>query len=121
ELEELSNDAMILHYAKGERVISQGEEGELMYVVIGGQASIQLQGPEGEMAEVARVSKGEYFGEMALLTGDKRSATVVALDDLELIAIYKQCVKLILEKRPELAEEFSKIILAKKEGLSQVL
>ena len=118
ELESLAQDSAILNYAKGEKIITQGEEGELMYIIVDGEASVLIESENHEPKEVAQLSKGQYFGEMGLLTGESRAASVVALVDLELIGVYKQALSVILESRPELAGQLSDIIEARKAGLN---
>jgi small-conductance mechanosensitive channel/CRP-like cAMP-binding protein len=71
-------------YAAGERVMRQGEPGTSMFVVTRGEAVVVIE-PGGQ--EVARHGPGGFFGEMSLLTGDPRSATVKAVTDLELLEI----------------------------------
>ena len=71
-------------YAAGERIVRQGEPGASMFVVTRGEAVVVIE-PGGQ--EVARHGPGGFFGEMSLLTGDPRSASVKAVTDLELLEI----------------------------------
>jgi small-conductance mechanosensitive channel/CRP-like cAMP-binding protein len=80
----LSQAARPLLFAAGETIVSEGEAGESMFVLRRGEASVRLARTEGE---VARLREGAVFGEMSLLTGDARSATVVAVSDCELLEI----------------------------------
>jgi small-conductance mechanosensitive channel len=70
-------------YAAGERVVRQGEAGSSMFVVVSGEAVVVLE-PGGE---VARIAPGGFFGEMSLLTGDPRRATVKTAADSTLMEI----------------------------------
>src|SRR5262249_36287689 len=63
-------------FGRGERILSEGDPGQTFYVVASGSVSILT----GRGVEVTRLGPGKYFGEMSLLTGEPRSATVVAAE-----------------------------------------
>src|SRR5262245_50412245 len=63
-------------YCSGERVIRQGQPGDALYAIATGKARIAVRSPEGTEREVAVLHAGEVFGEMSLLTGEPRSASV---------------------------------------------
>ena len=71
-------------YGDGETIVKQGEPGQSMFVICSGAVSVVL---EPNRAEVARIERGGYFGEMSVLTGDPRSATVIARGDVVVIEI----------------------------------
>src|SRR3954451_24870507 len=73
-----------LLYGAGEVIAREGEAGTSMFVLRRGEAIVTVAGAEGE---VARLHAGAFFGEMSLLTGDRRSATVTAVTDCELLEI----------------------------------
>ena len=64
-----------MQYAAGETIVRQGDSGRSLFVVVRGEASVRLAGTDGE---VARLRNGDVFGEMSLLTGEPRTATVLA-------------------------------------------
>ena len=69
-----------------------------MFIVHEGRVSVRVDG-----REVAQLGEGEFFGEMALLTGPRRTADVVALTDLAVIEIDKEALQPVLVAHPELA------------------
>jgi small-conductance mechanosensitive channel/CRP-like cAMP-binding protein len=71
-------------YAAGESIVRQGDPGSSMFVVMRGEAVVTLDTTVGELA---RFGPGAYFGEMSLLTGESRVATVTAVTDCELLEI----------------------------------
>jgi small-conductance mechanosensitive channel/CRP-like cAMP-binding protein len=79
-LAELSS---LQRFGAGEAVIRQGEAGDSLYLIVSGEVSVQT----AEAGEVARLSRGSFFGEMSLLTGEPRSATVVACSDSTLLHV----------------------------------
>jgi CRP-like cAMP-binding protein len=73
-----------LLFAAGETIVAEGDPGASMFVVARGEASVTLAQADGELA---RLRAGAFFGEMSLLTGDARSATVTAETDCELVEV----------------------------------
>ena len=81
---ELARASRALLYPAGEAIVSEGDAGDSMFVLARGEASVTLSQTDGD---VATLREGALFGEMSLLTGDARSATVTALTDCELIEV----------------------------------
>ena len=73
-------------YQAGETIVKEGAGGSTMYVVIRGRVSVRKMSG-AKTVEIKRVSKGECFGEMAVISQMPRSATVVALQPTEVVAI----------------------------------
>jgi CRP-like cAMP-binding protein len=71
----------MLSYQPGSVIIRQGDEGERFYIVIRGQADVVLEHPGGDHILVDTLGPGRYFGEIALLRGGRRTATVRASAD----------------------------------------
>jgi len=117
ELEQMSLDCERLEFGRGERVVHQGDPGDAMYVVLEGTAIVTVRTDNDAEREVARLSRGEFFGEMALLTGDVRSASVTAVDDLAVLVIHKAALHAMLARRPGLAQEMAEIVEARRQGL----
>jgi small-conductance mechanosensitive channel len=84
ERSELAAGALPHLYAQGELIVRQGDAGHSMFVVASGEAVVTLE--PGDQ-EVARLGAGAFFGEMSLLTGAPRTATVRAATDSELIEL----------------------------------
>lgn len=122
ELDALSHECEQLSFGRGERVVFQGDAGDAMYVILAGTAIVTVDDPAHPQSEreVARLSRGEFFGEMALLTGEPRSASVTAVDDLDVVVVHKQALESMLHKRPGLAQEMAEIVEARKQGLRAV-
>lgn len=113
-------------FAKGEVMTRQGAEAHWLYVIASGEASVQLAVEDEPAREVARLHAGDFFGERSLLTGEKRSATVVALNEVACWRLDKSAFQELLERRPEIAEEVAEALAQRqietdrvREGLSQ--
>jgi small-conductance mechanosensitive channel/CRP-like cAMP-binding protein len=97
-------------YGPGEAILEQGEAGDELFVVVSGLVSIVLGRVGGSFAEVSRVGPGQFFGEMSFMTGDKRSATVRAVVETELLVVGKAAFSQILTVAPELAEKIAEVL-----------
>jgi CRP-like cAMP-binding protein/CheY-like chemotaxis protein len=83
-----------------------GDPGDRMYIVLSGKVSVSAA--NGEL--LAYISAGNYFGEMSLLTGEPRSATITAITDTETFVLDKDDFDVILEKYPSISIAMSKIM-----------
>lgn len=120
ELEALASATERLDFARGERVVRQGDPGSALYVVSAGTALVTLRAEDGSEREVARLTRGEFFGEMALLTGESRSASVTAADDLCVLGIHKEALQATLVRRPALVQEMAELVEQRRQGLRAV-
>ena len=94
-----------------EAIVERGEEGASMYVVAEGLLGVYVpQDDSDDLLKVADFIPGQFMGEMALLTGELRSATVKAETDALVYEVTKDDMELLLEKRPEIAESLSQIM-----------
>ena len=84
----LAARARVVRFGRGEVVLRQGDTAPApFYVVADGEVVVRVRTPAGRDDEVARLGPGEFFGEMAALTGDPRTATVAAACDSALVAV----------------------------------
>ncbi|MBI3181076.1 MAG: mechanosensitive ion channel family protein [Myxococcales bacterium] len=112
ERDRLAGDLCPRRFGDGERIIAEGAEGDTFYLVAHGEVSVRLGQTE---AEVARLGRGHHFGEMSLLTGEQRSATVVALGDAVLYELDRPAFARLFEQNPGLARALS-ALLAERRG-----
>ncbi|MEK7263154.1 MAG: cyclic nucleotide-binding domain-containing protein [Bacteroidota bacterium] len=101
EKRELRNVTFIVHertYVPGEHVFFQNDPGLGMYVIKEGEVSIKLENPEKELA---RLSEGSFFGEIALMDESPRSASAVALTKCQLIGFFRPDLFKLIEKNPQ--------------------
>jgi CRP-like cAMP-binding protein len=104
-------------FAPGETVIRAGDPGESMFVVHNGRVSVQLS-ENGRARTVATLSEGAFFGEMALFTGEPRTANVVALEETEVLEIGHAAMKQVFDTNPDLVESLSHIIAERRQALA---
>lgn len=117
EIAVLAGRARLEHYAEGETVVHQGDEGNSLYIITAGEAEVLHFDDTGNAQLINELKPGSVFGEMSLLTGEKRSATVRAKTRLDVMVIDKKSFKEILLKNPVLAETLSNILVERQEDL----
>jgi signal-transduction protein with cAMP-binding, CBS, and nucleotidyltransferase domain len=103
-------------FGPGEVILRQGDPGDSLYVVRAGKVAVQV-GVLGAYKEVATLGDGHFFGEMSLMTGESRTATVVAKTDVDCYVVEKTAFQEILEEKPELAGVISDILSRRQAAL----
>jgi small-conductance mechanosensitive channel/CRP-like cAMP-binding protein len=104
-------------FAPGETVIRAGEPGSSMFVVHNGRVRVQVN-ENGRPRTVATLNEGDFFGEMALFTGEPRTANVVALEETEVLEIGHGAMKTVFDANPDLVESLSFIMSERRRGLA---
>ena len=114
QLAEMTRQRM---FAPGEVIVRQGDTSSELFVIERGEVVVSVsRGVENE-TEVAHLGKGKFFGEMALLTGDTRRATVRAATTCELIEVGREALQKVLETSPDVAERMSAVVTARQAAL----
>jgi small-conductance mechanosensitive channel/CRP-like cAMP-binding protein len=89
-------------FAPGETIVREGDRGSSMFVVESGRLGVSVHGKVGQSQRLAVLEQGSAFGEISLLTGDPRTATVRALTEAALLEIDKATLSPILRENPSL-------------------
>ncbi len=98
-------------FSANETICKIGDPGDEMYIIISGNVKICIYDENGENEQVvATLQSGDYFGEMALLTGETRSASVITTEDSETFVLQKNDFDVILEKFPSISLSMGKIV-----------
>jgi small-conductance mechanosensitive channel/CRP-like cAMP-binding protein len=106
-------------YGDGERIVREGEPGSSLFVIAAGHVVI-LSGATaaGSGHEVATLDSGKYFGEMSLLTGEPRSATVSARGDCRVLEIDAETFRAVAEANPLVLEQVGLAAMARRDSLA---
>jgi small-conductance mechanosensitive channel/CRP-like cAMP-binding protein len=113
---ELAMSAPMVVYGAGEGIVRQGEPGQSMFIVAQGTVSVVL---EPDRREVARIETGGYFGEMSLLTGEPRSATVLAVGDVTVIEINADLFRRLAAIHPQAIEQIGVAAMTRRADLER--
>ena len=105
-----------VQYAAGETIVRQGQTGTSLFIVLHGEASVTLAGTSGE---VARLRDGDVFGEMSLLTGEARTATVTAVDDCDVLEIDAEGFRTVVVSNPAVLEHVTSVTASRRQELDR--
>lgn len=126
ERQALARRLRVAPFGRGEALTRQGAQAHWLYILTRGNAEVRVS-LDGNLTErVATLQPGDFFGEMGMMTGEPRSATVLALSDVECYRVDKEAFHDILRSRPEMAEDISSVLArrrveldAAREGLNE--
>ncbi len=90
-----------VRFAAEEEIVAEGSAADAFYVILDGEASIRIKGPDGESTEIGRIPKGATFGEMGLLLGKNRTASVIAVTDLRALKYSEKAFDTMFQKIPK--------------------
>ena len=109
ELERIAQVAIPRSFPKGARVFHEGDESDACYVIRAGEVRVTREHSDGRAIALATLGPGELFGELAMLDGGVRSASVEALSDAELLAVSATDMRGLLERNASIT---AKLVVA---------
>ncbi len=111
QLERLASESRVVPYPVGGAVVRQGDEGDSLFLVESGRVDVLVRAPGGGVQQtLATLGPGDYFGEMSLLTGAPRSATIRAVEETRLVILHKEALRPLLVADPTVPERLSKTL-----------
>ena len=99
---EVAAQTTLLTFGDGETIVREGAAGDSMFVIASGRVIVRL---EGSRRDVASLGPGDYFGEMSMLTGDPRTATVVAAGDATVLEIGAEVFRQLADVSPKAVDQ----------------
>ena len=109
QLDRLAEATRVVRFRRGEVIMRQNDLGSSMFVLVDGKVTVSVHEPGGDRV-AAMLGPGEVVGEMSLITGDRRSATVKAKGRVTALEISKAALEPILAAEPRLAERFATVV-----------
>lgn len=113
QFEDLLNRTRWQRFGKGEKIIEQGTKGSSMFLFLSGEADVLVRNGDSDQ-HVASLKTGDCAGEMSLLTGEPRSATVRAKVDCDLLEIRKEDLQPILQENQNLVDRLGELLAERK-------
>lgn len=107
-------------YAPGELVVKQGDASEELFIIDQGQVVVEVARDDGKTLKVAKLGGGKFFGEMALMAGERRTATVRADTECELLVIGHAAFHDTLAAVPGLVEKISDVLATRQAEIEAV-
>ncbi len=119
ERREMAGQLRVAPFVRGEAITRQGAEAHWLYIITKGEAEVRVA-INGVSEKVSTLDAGNFFGEMGMMTGEPRTATVVAATDVECYRLDKHSFHDILRRRPEIAEDISHILARRRIELEAI-
>jgi CRP/FNR family transcriptional regulator, cyclic AMP receptor protein len=105
ELESVAQVAIPRSFPGDTRVFHEGDPGDACYIVSRGSCRVTRQHSDGRVITLATLGPGSIFGELAMFDGERRSASVEAAENTELLALPAQDMRVLIREHPEMAEK----------------
>jgi CRP-like cAMP-binding protein len=116
--EEVARTSVSGLWGAGETVVKEGLTGDCCYVVRSGELGVYVT-EDGFEKQVSTLHGGEMFGEMSLLTGEPRTATVRVLQDSELLHVHSETLKSVLRRSTDLSDGLAKTVALRTEDIAE--
>ena len=97
-------------YQKEEVICHAGDPGDKMFIIINGQVKVAVYSPDNEENVIAHLGSGDHFGEMALLTGEPRSASVITTQAAEMFILDKTNFDEVIDRYPSITLSMGKVM-----------
>jgi CRP-like cAMP-binding protein/small-conductance mechanosensitive channel len=114
---ELAEHLVYAPFVKGDTITRQGAVAHWLYLVVTGEADVWVDAG-GERTHVATLIPGSVFGEMGMMTGEPRRATITARSDIECYRLDKAGFEKVLRSRPDIAGEMSRVLASRQTELT---
>ena len=110
----------VCSYGPGEIIFSENETGDSLFMLIDGHVSIRTTEITRNNTEIARLNRGDIFGEMTVFAGTPRSATIQSISKVDVLEVSRQAIAELIEEQPELLDSFGQLISARQAQLDQL-
>ena len=111
----------VSHYAPDQAIVMEGEPGSSMFLIVAGDVRVQTTNPTGGQLQLATLGPGEFFGEVALLTGRPRTASVIAHNNVTAVEIPREKVQSILASFPEVGEIIQRFLEQRAQATAEAI
>jgi hypothetical protein len=106
-------------FADGEQIVKEGERLSGLHLIVNGRVSLSALDSEGRQCEIARLERGEFFGEKALLSSITSDVTATAAGDAELLLLEGDAVLALIEQTPYLSQQIGGVVEARRRALQK--
>jgi small-conductance mechanosensitive channel/CRP-like cAMP-binding protein len=121
EMRILSAAVQVRHFGAGEVVVREGDPGDAFFIIRRGVVEVTAKGADGRQVHLDELTSPAFFGEMALMTGEPRNATIRARTDVQVLKMTREALTELFRAHPEAAVQMSEIIAARMSHHREVL
>jgi CRP-like cAMP-binding protein len=100
-------------YPKDTVVFFENEEGDFFFTIVGGRIKVTILGDDGREIILSMLGPGDFFGEMALLDNEPRSATAIAVEESELLSLHRTDFQSVIGDNPAISNALIKVLTAR--------
>ena len=119
EMEALANSSVTRNYPKNTVIINENDHADSLYIIESGRVKVYCSDKNGKEFIMNTLGPGEYFGELALLDDDKRSASVRTMEKASFCIIYKEDFHRVLDDHPNIARTLIRNLTRRVRKLTQ--
>ncbi len=109
EFRQVVSRLTLKHYQEGSLIVSEGDPGDSMFVIVNGEVSVNTTNAKGKQITLANLGDGEFFGEISLLTGLPRTATIITNTDSDLLELTREDYENIVADHPHVADVLNEL------------
>lgn len=120
QLDDLAARSKIYDVGKDRILMAEGDFGVSMFVIVDGKVDVTVAGTRHANREVAMLGPGDIFGEMSLMTGARRAATVTSVEPTRVVEITKVALENVLTHSPELVDRFGAFLAKRRAELEEI-
>lgn len=110
ELRMLVPGVIVQKFGASEAIVREGDEGDSLFIIREGTVQVWAGGSDGKQVHIRDLTPPAFFGEMALMTGEKRTATIRAKTDVELLELNREAFGELFKNHPETAAQMGEVI-----------
>jgi CRP-like cAMP-binding protein len=110
ELRMLLPGVIVQKFGAGEAIVREGDEGDSLFIIRDGTVQVLAGATDGRQVHIRDLAPPAFFGEMALMTGEKRTATIRAKSDVELLELNRNAFGALFKDHPETAAQMGEVI-----------
>src|SRR5262245_49979420 len=101
------------HYPKDTVVFFENEEGDFFFMIVEGRIKVTILGDDGREIILSVLGPGDFFGEMALLDNEPRSATAIAAEETELLCLHRNDLQTVLADNRAILTSFIRVLTSR--------
>ncbi len=120
ERDRLAAGLELAAFGRGEEIIRQGEQGDSLFIILRGRVEVRVSSG-GQEEVVDTLGDGSIFGEMSLLTGAPRSATVLAIDDVQVVPVTVAAFRRIVAENPAVLDAVTSVVSRRRSRLDEAI
>lgn len=120
QLDDLAARSKIYDVGKDRILMAEGDFGVSMFIIVDGKVDVTVAGTRHANRDVAMLGPGDIFGEMSLMTGARRAATVTSVEPTRVVEITKVALENVLTHSPELVDRFGAFLAKRRAELEEI-